>query len=269
MASPLIIFLTDYGLADPFVGVCHAVIAGRCPEARVIDLSHGIPPQDVRAGAVVLVRALPFLPAGVLLAVVDPGVGGPRRGVAIEAADGRLLVGPDNGLLWPAALASGGATAAMDLAGSPFSRKPVSATFHGRDVFAPVAAALASGTALERVGVPVDPATLVTLEESHPELDAGVLRARVAAVDHFGNLELGAAPSDLDAAGLSRCGELVVEGGKGPARARRGRTFADVRAGQLLLYEDSGGALALAVRGGSAALCLAAAAGEELRITAP
>jgi S-adenosylmethionine hydrolase len=264
-----ITFLTDYGLSDPFVGVCHAVIAQRCPEARVIDLSHGIPPQDIRAGASVLARSLPFLPAGVLLAVVDPGVGGARRGIAIRAAGGQqLFVGPDNGLLWPAVDAAGGVQAAVDLAGSPCALRPVSATFHGRDVFAPVAAALADGTPLERVGTPVDPASLVTLEPLRAQVEHQVLRVPVVAVDRFGNLELAAVPSDLTAAGLAGVEQVAVQTAGGSAPVRRGRTFSDVPAGELLLYEDSGGALSVAVSAGSAAGRLAVGPGDELQITA-
>jgi S-adenosylmethionine hydrolase len=269
MGSAVITFLTDYGLSDPFVGVCHGVIAARCPRARVIDLSHGVPPQDVRAGAIALARAVPFMPVGVLLAVVDPGVGGARRGVAIQAAAGHLLVGPDNGLLWPATLAAGGAVAAVDLADSPFVLDPVSATFHGRDVFAPVAAALASGAALNEAGAPIDPASLVVLEPLVASIEEGALRAPVAAIDRFGNLELAAVGADLDAAGLSTQDLLVVEAGDGPVQAHAGRTFSDVPAGELLLYEDSSRSLSLAVSGGSAAERLAVLTGDELRISVP
>ncbi|HET9124725.1 MAG TPA: SAM-dependent chlorinase/fluorinase [Solirubrobacteraceae bacterium] len=263
-----ITFLSDYGLSDPFVGVCHGVIAQRCPQARVIDLSHGIPPQDIRTGATVLARSLPFLPAGVRLAVVDPGVGGARRGVAIQARAGQLFVGPDNGLLWPAVCAAGGAEAVVDLKGSPCALTPVSATFHGRDVFAPVAAALADGTPLEQIGTPVDPTSLVTLTPLRAQVEPEILRVSVVAVDRFGNLELGAVPADLAAAGLAGSKELAVQTAGGCLRVRCGRTFSDVPRGELLLYGDSGGALSVAVSGGSAAGRLAVAAGDELRIAA-
>ncbi len=269
MSSPVVTFLTDYGLSDPFVGVCHGVIAARCPQVRIIDLSHGVPPQDVRAGATALARALPFMPVGVMLAVVDPGVGGARRGVAIRAAAGHLLVGPDNGLLWPAALAAGGAEAAVDLAGSRFALDPVSATFHGRDVFAPVAAALAGGATIERAGSPIDPASLVALAPLEPQIEEGVLRAPVAAVDRFGNLELAAALTDLHAAGIAGEATVLAAAGGGPLRVHVGRTFSEVAVGELLLYEDSSRALSLAVSSGSAAQRLGVAAGGELRITAP
>ncbi|HLI61317.1 MAG TPA: SAM-dependent chlorinase/fluorinase [Solirubrobacteraceae bacterium] len=268
MPDPVITFLTDYGLADPFVGVCHGVIARRCPRARIIDLCHGIPPQDVRAGATALARAVPFLPPGVLLGVVDPGVGGARRGVALRAADGRLLVGPDNGLLGPAARAAGGVAAAVDLAGSPFALSPVSATFHGRDVFAPVAAALADGARLEEAGAAIDPASLVALDDPRPRVADGALVARVAAVDRFGNLELGAGLADLGAAGLAGRERLVVEVGDEAIPVAVGRIFSDVDPGESLLYEDSGGALSLAVSHGSAADRFGVGAGDELRIGA-
>src|SRR6476661_5582708 len=155
MTGPLITFLSDYGLEDEFAGVCHGVIAGICPDARVIDLTHGIPRHDVRAGALVLRSALAYLPRGIHLAVVDPDVGAERRAVAIRCDDGRMLVGPDNGLLSLAAQAAGGIVEAVDIARSPFRLEPVSATFHGRDLFAPVAARLALETPIENTGLPV------------------------------------------------------------------------------------------------------------------
>ncbi len=150
--------LTDYGLADEFVGVLHGVIARICPDAHVIDLSHGVPPQDIATGAAVLMHALPYMPTGVHVAVVDPTVGGDRRAVALRLADGRILVGPDNGLLWPAALAAGGVEQAFEISASPWRLEPVSATFHGRDIFAAVAAHLAAGEPLELAGDVLDPA---------------------------------------------------------------------------------------------------------------
>ena len=153
-----ITFLSDYGLADEFVGVVHAVIAHECPTARIIDLSHGVPRQSVLAGALMLARALPYAPPGVHLAVVDPDVGARRRAVALRTAlDDRLLVGPDNGLLLPAADRFGWITEAVEISTSPWRLEPVSATFHGRDLFAPVAARLAAGEALADAGTPLDP----------------------------------------------------------------------------------------------------------------
>jgi hypothetical protein len=161
---PVITFLSDYGLHDDFVGVCHGVIAMICPQARVIDITHGLPRQDVRAGAISLAGALPYTPQGVHLAVVDPDVGAQRRAVALRLADERVLVGPDNGLLWLAAEQSEGVVEAVDIARSPYRLEPVSATFHGRDIFAPVAARLAAGAPLAESGDPLDPTELVRLE---------------------------------------------------------------------------------------------------------
>src|ERR671915_1809082 len=179
-----ITFLSDYGLADEFVGVVHGVIARLCPEARVIDLVHGIPRQDVRAGAAVLSRALPYVPAGVHLAVVDPEVGARRRAIALRTAeDDRLLVGPDNGLLIPAAERFGGVAEAVEISSSPWRLEPVSATFHGRDVFAPVAARLAAGAPLGDAGPPLEPVELVPLDLPQPRRAAGELVATVIGVD--------------------------------------------------------------------------------------
>src|SRR6185437_8509897 len=185
----IVTFLSDYGAGDEFVGVVHAVIARLCPAARVIDLGHGVPPQDVRTGARRLARALPFAPAGVHLAVVDPGVGGPRRAVALRTRrEDRLLVGPDNGLLVDAAERFGGVAEAVKISDSPWRVEPVSATFHGRDSFAPVAAELAAGEPLAEGGEPLDPALLVRLEPLAPVADGDALVAHVAEVDGFGNL---------------------------------------------------------------------------------
>ncbi|MGH3417399.1 MAG: SAM hydrolase/SAM-dependent halogenase family protein [Actinocrinis sp.] len=265
MAEPVITFLSDYGLADEFVGVCHGVIARACPAARVIDLGHGIARGDVLGGAVVLADALPFLPVGVHLAVVDPGVGGPRRALALALADGRLLVGPDNGLLSLAAAAGGGVLEAAEISDSRFALRPVSASFHGRDLFAPVAAALAGGAALVDAGVPVAPDSLAALRLPRPHVDGSELVAHVLIVDRFGNLSLDARGETVgQVPGLS--GERVTLGG---VAARRARTFADVQPGGLLLYEDSRGRLAVAVREGDAALRLGLHSGDELRIGPP
>jgi S-adenosylmethionine hydrolase len=253
MALP-VTFLTDYGLQDEFVGVCHGVIARIAPDARVIDLTHGIARHDVRSGALALRRALSYMPAGVHLAVVDPGVGGPRRGVALRSGD-RLLVGPDNGLLLPAADALGGVAEAVDLADSPWCLQPVSATFHGRDVFAPVAAHLAAGEPLAGAGEPLDPASLVALTLPVARREGDALVAHAVAFDAYGNVLLDAHSADVPA-------DATVGG----RPAIRGRTFGDVEPGGLLLYEDSSGALALAVNGGSARDVLGLEIDDEVRL---
>ena len=264
-----ITFLSDYGLADEFVGVVHGVIAGICPDARVIDLTHGIPRQDVRAGAAILARALPYVPAGVHLAVVDPEVGARRRAVALRtAAEGRLLVGPDNGLLAPAAERFGGVAEADEISESPWRLEPLSATFHGRDLFAPVAARLAGGAPLASAGTPLDPAELVAPERTEPRHEADALVAHVVGTDAFGNVVLDAGHDHLVASEL-RLGDLIAaRAGSRRVRGVVARTFSDVAPGALLLYEDAGGSLALAVNGGDAAALLGLRAGDEVRLEA-
>lgn len=243
-------FLSDYGLADDFVGVVHAVIARVAPQARVIDLTHGIARHDVRSGALTLARALPYAPAGVHLAVVDPEVGAERRAVAIRCGtEDRVLVGPDNGLLMAAAAALGGAVEAVDISRSPHRLEPVAATFHGRDVFAPVAAALAAGAPLAGAGDPLGTDELVALALPHASVAEGRVEAHALAIDGFGNVQLDASHDQLAGSGL-RLGRPVLVNG---TRAQYARTFADVAAGELLLYEDAYRALALAVNRGSAA----------------
>ena len=266
---PVITFLSDYGPWDEFVGVCHAVIARRCPHARVIDLGHGITRHDVRAGALALRAALPFAPAGVHLAVVDPGVGGERRAVALRvAAQGRTLVGPDNGLLALAAQALGGVVEAVDIGESPECLRPISATFHGRDVFAPVAAALADGVALDALGQAIAPDGLVALTLPQARSVDGSVLAHVLTTDVYGNVSLDATGEVAAAAGLRTGAAIVVEIDARSTPGRLGRTFGDVAPGELLAYVDARGALALAVNGGSAAAALAVAVDDEVVLRA-
>jgi S-adenosyl-L-methionine hydrolase (adenosine-forming) len=248
-----ITFLSDYGYEDEFAGVCRAVIAQIAPGAPLIDLTHGVARQDVRQGAIVLANALPSCPPGVHLAVVDPGVGSARRAVAVAAAEGRLLVGPDNGLLTRALDRLGGALEAVELTRSPFRLEPVSATFHGRDLFAPVAAHLSLGARLEEAGEAIDPAALVTLDLPAPRIGSDEVVAHAIHVDAYGNVTL-----DLDASRLAdgplRPGDgLEIRAPDGRFEGVWARTFAEVDSGDVLLFEDSSGALALAVSGGSAA----------------
>jgi S-adenosyl-L-methionine hydrolase (adenosine-forming) len=259
--APVITFLSDYGHADHFVGVCHGVIATICPQARVIDISHGVPRHDVRAGSLMLRAALPFMPLGVHLAVVDPDVGAERRAVALRLGDDRILVGPDNGLLSSALDA--GVAEAVDIGGSPLRLEPVSATFHGRDLFAPVAAHLARGASLAEAGEPCDPDQLVRLEVAGPRIENGVLVAHAQYVDRFGNVQLDAGQELARQLGL-KLGDPLLVGGEHAAHYVR--TFADARPGELLVYEDSDGRFAVAVSHGSAAQLLALTADDELSI---
>jgi len=266
---PVITFLSDYGPWDEFVGVCHAVIARRAPRARIVDLGHGIARGDVRGGALALRAALPYAPAGVHLAVVDPGVGGERRAVALRlAGDGRTLVGPDNGLLTLAAETLGGVLDAVDIGDSPECLRPISATFHGRDVFAPVAAALADGAAIDGLGEPVEAADLVTLSLPQADVDDGALTAHVLSTDVYGNVSLDAGGELAAAAGLRTGDSLLVEFDGGATAARLGRAFSDVAPGELVVYVDGRGALALALNGGSAATELGLEVDDELVLRA-
>jgi S-adenosylmethionine hydrolase len=266
-AAAVITFLSDYGLTDDFVGICHGVIARICPEARVIDLTHGVPRHDVRAGAVLLAEALPYVPAGVHLAVVDPDVGAARRAVALECEDGRQLVGPDNGLLWLAAQAAGGVVQAADIARSRFRLTPASATFHGRDIFAPVAARLAAGEPLAETGDPLDPAELVALTLPPARRDGDALVAHVRYVDGFGNLQLNAAHADLAGTGLRLGRAVALRLSDGSIhRTRYVRTFADAEPDELLVYEDASRRLAVAVSQGDAARRLGMAVDDELEL---
>jgi S-adenosyl-L-methionine hydrolase (adenosine-forming) len=263
----MILFLSDYGLDEEYVGVCHAVMARIAPDVRVVDITHGIPPMDVAAGAVTLASAIPYAPPdAVLLAVVDPGVGTKRRPVVVEAGRA-LLVGPDNGLLAPAWRELGGAGRAFVIASRTVIEEPVSDTFHGRDVFAPAAAHLASGLDPAEVGPAVGPSTLRHLSFAVAEVEGTVLRTWVAAVDRFGNVRLRARPTDLVEAGLHELPELGI--GDVGIPVRRVRTFAEVPEGMVGLLVDSRGHLAL-VRGGAGATeKLGLAPGDAVTLTPP
>jgi S-adenosylmethionine hydrolase len=271
VTARVITFLSDYGLDDDFAGVCHGVIATICPEARVIDITHGVPRHGVQAGALTLRSAIRFMPVGVHLAIVDPDVGARRRAVALRTADDRLFVGPDNGLLSLAAEVAGGVVEAVEIEGSPWRLEPVSATFHGRDIFAPVAAHLAAGEALADGGDPCDPDGLVSVELPRPRREDGSLLVHAVYIDRFGNVQLNAGHDHLigsdDGLGVGLGDTVEIEAGShGRHRAHYVRTFADVDPGGLLLYEDADRTLAVAVSHGSAADRLGLAPGDELWI---
>lgn len=249
---------TDYGLTDGFVATCHGVVARLAPAVGVLDVTHLVPPGDITRGAVVLAQTVGELPPAVHVAVVDPGVGTGRRGVALETSGG-LLVGPDNGLLLWAADALGGTERAVELTNPDWHAATVSHTFHGRDVFAPVAARLALGAELADAGSLVDPAELVRLPDPVVTSGSGWFCAEVLAIDHFGNVQLAAPAAALD--GLPptlRVGHLP---------ARRAATFGDAPAGTLVVLADSAGRVALAVNGGRADAVLSLVPGQMIRIT--
>ena len=263
----VITFLTDFGLEDDFVGTCHGVIAGIAPEARVIDVTHGIPPQAVLQGALVLRNTTFYMPVGVHLAVVDPDVGGNRRAVAVRTTDGRTFVGPDNGLLMLAADELG-VVSAHELENSRYRLPDVSRTFHARDVFAPAAAHLAAGVALDELGPAVDPTTLVRIDLPDPQVGRSQISATVLSVDRFGNIATNARRGHIDALGLADGDRVEVRIALDRYYAVVAGTFADAAPGELIVYEDSYGLVTLAISRGDAARLTGAAGGDELRIVA-
>lgn len=254
MAGPFISFLTDFGDTAP--AVCRGVMWGIAPDARILDLSHHVRKFAVREGAFLLSRAVRYLPIGVHVAVVDPGVGTPRRPIAVKAARGDLLVGPDNGLLQPAAAVLGGIVAAHELTDPGLFLPEVSQTFHGRDIFAPVAAHLAVGVPLERVGPAIAPADLTDLRLPDSRVRDGGLDSAVLFIDSFGNARIAGQPDDLFGLGGSlppgRSFRLIVAGSS--FDLVWAPTFGAVDPGDALLYDDADyGGLAIAVNQGSAA----------------
>jgi S-adenosyl-L-methionine hydrolase (adenosine-forming) len=275
----IVTLITDYGYDDEFAGVCHGVILRIAPAARIVDVTHGIPRHDVRRGAIVLRNALPYLPQGVHVAIVDPQVGTERRALAVRCRDGTLLVGPDNGVLSLAWERVGGVELAVDVTRSRHRLEPASATFHGRDLFAPVAAQLASGAEVADAGEPLDPETLERVELPQPRVEAdGTLVAHVVTVDAYGNATLDVGHDFLAGTGLILGGVAEVEvdsTGDGGAAVKLGggrvaapfvMAFADVEPGETVLYEDASWTLAIAVNRGSAAAELGLKPDDEVRL---
>jgi S-adenosyl-L-methionine hydrolase (adenosine-forming) len=236
------------------------------PDAEVIDITHGIAAQEVLQGALVLADTLPYFLAGIHLAVVDPGVGTDRRALAVRSGDGRTFVGPDNGLLLVAAEKLGGVERAVELTSPEHRLEPVSKTFHGRDVFSPAAAHLANGVALDQLGPDVPAEELVRLDIPKAEVGQTRLRARILYVDRFGNVQLGATREDLEQAGIVPGSQVEIEAGFDAFFAVAARTFADVRPGDVVLYEDANENVSIALNGGSAAQVFSARPGRELMI---
>jgi S-adenosyl-L-methionine hydrolase (adenosine-forming) len=264
-----IVFLSDYGHRSPCVGTVHAVIRQIDAEIPIVDLTHDIAPQQVRAGAIALADAVPYLPhRAVVLAVVDPGVGGARRAVAVHTREGFSFIGPDNGLLAPAVALTGGADTVYELTSSQWRIEPVSRTFHGRDLFAPVAARLASGGSLTGAGQPIDPSVLVTIQLPQPRVEPGKVTAEVLNIDVFGNVRLAASPGELQAAGIAIGGPAEIETGGMRLPTRLVGAFDDVARNESLVYMDSNGSLSIAVNGGNAAEQLNIAHGAEVTIIA-
>jgi S-adenosyl-L-methionine hydrolase (adenosine-forming) len=258
-------FLSDFGLRDDFVGTCHGVIKRIAPEVEIIDVSHGIPPQQILQGALVLANTLPYMPVGVHLAVVDPGVGGGRRALALRDEEGRTFVGPDNGLLVPAAERAGIA-AAHELANPQYALESISRTFHGRDIFAPAAAHLATGVPIEELGPPLAVDALVRLDLPQPHVGHARIGATILYVDSFGNIALNLTRDHVMQVGIVPGTQVELELGGERVFVVSARTFADARPGDIILYEDSYGNMSIAVSGGNAGQMLHARPGQSLRL---
>jgi S-adenosyl-L-methionine hydrolase (adenosine-forming) len=259
-------FITDYGLEDGFVAACHGVAARIAPAARVIDITHLVQPGDMRRGAAVLAQTVPYLPPSVHVAVVDPGVGTARRGVAIETASG-ILVGPDNGLLSWAMAALGGASRAFQLTNGDLWLHPVSPTFHGRDIFMPVAAHLAAGEELSAAGDEIDLADLVTLPAPTSRVHDGEAEGEVMSVDRFGNVQLSIVAADVGELGVGYGSPLVVRAGRRQLTVPFLETFAAVAPGEIVAFTDSAGLISLAVNAGDAAQQLGLPPGAHVRLS--
>lgn len=263
-------FLTDFGLTDEFVGVVHGVIARIEPDLRVIDVTHGVPRGNVRAGALALVRAVQYLPEGVALVVIDPGVGTSRRPIAAETPWG-YFVGPDNGVLAPAVAMVGGASSVVALEDERFRLPSMGgATFDGRDVFAPAAAVLAAGQAsLSDLGPTLanDSLTPLLLPLVEPEGDG--IRGEVWWLDQFGNCQTNVSAEDLAGLGFTPGADVVVQVGATEHELPWLVAYGDVEPGQPLLHIDSYGLLAIAVREGSAAERLNLAEGHPVVLRSP
>ncbi len=249
----MISFLSDFGLDDEFVGVVHGVIGRIAPDIRVIDLTHNIGAGDVRGGALALLRAVQYIPEGVALAVVDPGVGTDRRAIAVESSWG-YFVGPDNGLLAPAVAMVGGAEKVVALEDPRFILSAAGASFDGRDKFGPAAAVLASGqAAIQDLGPVLEAGSLTPMLLPLPETEGDGIRGEVWWIDRFGNAQTNIGPQDAESLGLVPGAEVQVDVGASSYLIPWVVAYGDVEQGELLLHVDSQGLLALAVREGRAA----------------
>lgn len=258
-------FLSDYGTADEFVGVVKSVVRALAPAVTVIDLTHEVRPYDTRGGGLLLARSVQYLCAGIVLAVVDPGVGTARRAIAVEVGDGQsVLIGPDNGVLAPAVSMCGGATRAMVLDNPEYQLDAPGPTFAGRDVFAPAAAHLCNGVPLELLGTPVDPASLMPGLVPVTRVDEadGAVVAEVLWVDRYGNVQLNVDPTEVDGWG----DRVHVRTDRGLRSARRAIAFAELGVGEVGLLVDSYGLLALVTQRSSAAEELQLAPGDPVQL---
>jgi S-adenosylmethionine hydrolase len=263
-AFRFITFLSDYGLEDEFVGVCRGVIKRFAPDVEILDISHGIPPQDIHAGAAVLAQAVGYMPRAIHFAVVDPGVGTKRRAAVIATKSGSVLVGPDNGLLWPAAEALQGAAKAYSIENRDLFLDAPSRTFHGRDIFAPVAARLALGMDPEDAGPEISVADLVRLETPLAQIDDDHIHARVVHIDHFGNLQLNVHRIELEGIGVLLGDPVEVRVGGRMFTPVYAQAFSEVAAGRLVVLEDSYRWITLAANQANAQSLLEARRGDAV-----
>jgi S-adenosyl-L-methionine hydrolase (adenosine-forming) len=259
-------FLTDYGLEDGFVAACHGAAARIAPAARVIDITHLVPPGDVRRGAAVLAQTVGYLPPAVHVAVVDPGVGTVRRAIAV-AAGHSILVGPDNGLLSWAIGALGGAQQAVQLTNGELWLHPVSATFHGRDIFMPVAAHLAAGGPLTEAGDEISAADLVELPAPTSRVQDGEAEGEVMSVDRFGNVQLSIPAAEVGLLGIGIGSPVVVRCGRRQLTVPYLDTFAAGAPGEIVAFTDSAGLISLAINAGDAAQQLGLPPGAHVRLS--
>lgn len=262
-------FLSDYGTRDEFVGIVKGVVADLAPHAKVIDLTHEIPPFDVRAGSLALARCISYVPSGIVLAVVDPGVGTARRGVAVSVGGGRgVLIGPDNGLLSMGTALAGGADAAVVLNNPRFHLEAPGTTFAGRDIFAPVAAHLCNGVPFDELGEAIDPNLLLPGVVPLPRNEGDEVVAEVTWVDRYGNCQLNVGPDEVSSLGDRVSVVLTSPTGERTTRAAGiVNNFAEIGGG-IGLVVDSFGMLAICIDRGSAADELSIAAGDAVRLSA-
>lgn len=257
-------FLSDYGLGDEFVGVTKSVIRTISPDVMVIDITHDIETHDVRAGGLALARSAQYMAPGVVLAVVDPGVGTERKAIAVEVGDGQsYLVGPDNGLFAPAVSLVGGATGAVVLDNPNYHLPTPGPTFAGRDIFAPVAAHLCNGVPMTELGTAIDPQRLLPgVLAVSDQSDDGSIKAEILWIDRFGNAQLNVDPADLE----QWADHVSIEGGRTTRTAQRVNTFADISTGSIGLVVDSYGLMSVCVDRGSAAFELELSEGDALTL---
>ena len=261
-------FLSDYGLRDEFAGVCRAIILALASEVKIVDITHDIPAHDVRAGALALVRAVQYLPDGIVLGVVDPGVGTERRAIAVETESGYFL-GPDNGLLAPAVAMVGGAERAVSLTNDTYHLASPGPTFAGRDIFAPAAGYLAAGVPLTDLGEEIDPIGMVPGLVSLPTDEDGTIVGEVWWVDHFGNCQLNIDPSELQRLGVDVGGSLELRFGGQARMARWVQTYGDAKPSELVALVDSYGLVSIALDCRSAAEELGLHGGSGITVVPP